>query len=1015
MLNPARSSPGRLRRGLTVLAALFALASCPAWRGMALAQSVPDSVTLEGNWFQRELTRLKSFPHLDKAYRLLAQGNRSEAVREFQSYLALVPGDTKVQELLAGLLAEEGRAEEALRQAEAVLAERPGLPRMRLIRANLLVRLGRDDEAAKDFEQALADGGQDRELALQAASGLAGIRLRQGRPAEALALLEALDKPVPVTSPVATLLRAQALVALGRPVEAQALLAKSLEAAATPQDKAEVLDLWAKALEDQGDLEGARERLLESLRTAPGRAAALRALAENAIRRKAPEEAVEYARQAEAAEASPAARELAANALLLAGRPREAAQLLEKMAAETAAQVERDRLTLRAANALALAGDDAAAAEAYARAAQSGREPGALEGLAAAFERLGRFQEAADALQKALDAFPSGERLLRLAGLRNKAGDPTAAARLVERALAGELAQEARAMALEELGLLQEEAGKNAEAAEAWKQALASRPGDPTLLARLAAVSQRMGDIRAALGYARAARDAKPDLETTSSLAVLTALSGQPGQAAELLRQALPMAQGRPEEQADILERLAVLEAMTGRHDLAAQDFVKAYDALPGKGSPELLAKAAGEWLAAGQDGQARAVLERLLRLPGLSREVRAQAQAREGALLLRQGDMARAAASLREALGSGALPRLMRLDALASLAALEQREGNADKAVELLEQAMREGMEPWRARLSMGLALFQAKRYAQALEQLQAAQRDRPGPRVSLAAARCYEALNKPGLAIRAMLEVMPRQSGLSEEEQREYFFALGNLYAQTQDERRAAEAYRQSLAYREVPAVTIRLARMERLLGRPEEALHLLRQAQAQAGMLPEQAQAPGSRPVETALADAPPSARAPKAAPGQQGAPAAAAPGARTEAPAEARSTGEAQRDPTASPASAPAREQASAAQDGVRPVRVMFQQSPSGDAVLLKGVPADARPAVALFDAPWRLVVDLPGEWTIETPGAAPPAGNIQRVRAARHPGKLRVVLDLAEKPGGRALESTPEGLVVRLSR
>jgi len=980
----------------------------------AEAQSLPDSVALEGNWFTRELTRLRSFPHLDKAYRLLSQGRRADAVAEFAQYLEIVPSDFKVQELFVNLLAEEGRADEALGRADAILKEHPDLARLRLVRANLLARLDRDTQAAADYELLLQAPSLDQETARQTLAGLAAIRLRQKQYAHALALLDEMKSGA--DSHVAMLLRAQALQGLGRAPEALILLARALADAQTPKDKADALAILSQTLTGLGDLDKARELLLESLRILPDSAATLRALADNSLRRKEPGQAVEYARKAEALEATPAARELTANALLQAGRPLEATKIFAELASAAKDPAERDRQLLRQANALSLAGDDAAATEIFAQAARSDRPESALEGLASSLERLGRFQDAADAQRKALEASPTGQRLLRLAGLMDKAGNPGEAARILERALTGDMTDESRTAALEEMGLLLDKAGKHSEALEAWRTALSGRPGDATLLERMAVLSQRLGDIQGAVRYAQAARDAKPDLETTTSLAVLLALTGQTGKAAGLLRQALPLAAGDTQKEAGLLERLGTLEAMTGRHEQAAQSFVLSYDKLP-SGRAELLVKAAGELLDAGRDEQARPILERLLRLPGLPPATRAQGLARSGMLALRQGDLTLAEKTLNQALATGVLPKAMRLDVLVSLAAVAQRGEEPDKAVELLEQAMHEGMEPWHARFAMGLALFQAKRYAQALEQLQMVKGERPGPRVSLAMARCYEALNKPGLAIYNMREVFPSQAGLSEEEQREYFFALGNLYARTDDSTRAAEAYRQSIAVRENPAVMLRLARMERLNGNPQEALRLLRIVQAQA--MPDLG-LDAARPESLSSVDAklvrPASAR--RSALGSSVLTAQAAPVA---------GPGIAQVSPDRQP-TRPVQTMSRSSAVGVldqstksgtasRAVSVVFvADDASGTTVLFKGVGPDVRSAVFALESPDRLVLDLPGQWRVHGEAPLPVSGGrIQGIRTGHHQDKLRVVLDLAGKPGKLMKDDTPEGLLVRFGR
>ncbi|MBI4804431.1 MAG: tetratricopeptide repeat protein [Desulfovibrio sp.] len=981
---------------------------------VAEAQTLPDSVVLEGNWFTRELTRLRSFPHLDKAYRLLSQGRRTDAVAEFAQYLEIVPTDFKVQELFVNLLADEGRIDEALGRADAILKDHPGLAKLRLVRANLLSRLNRDTPAAADYELLLQDPALDQESARQALAGLAAIRLRQKRYAQALELLDAMKSGA--DSPVAMLLRSQALLGLGRAPEALILLERVLAGAQTPKDKTDALAVLAQGLTDMGDLDGARERLLESLRILPDTPATLRALADNAMRRKEPGQAVEYARKAQSLETTPAARELFANALIQAGRPGEAAQIFAELASSAKGPAERERQLIRQANALSLAGDDAAATEIFAQAAGGDKPVSALEGLASSLERLGRFQEAALAQRKALEASPTAQRLLRLAGLTDKAGNPGEAARILERALAGELTDEARVAASEEMGFLLDKAGKHREALEAWRTALSRRPGDAALLSRMAALSQRLGDIQGAVRYAQAARDAKPDLETTSSLAVLLALTGQTGKAADLLRQALPLAAGDTQKEADLLERLGTLEAMTGRHERAAHSFVLSYDKMP-TGRAELLARAAGELLDAGRDEEARPILERLLRLPGLPLAVRAQGLARSGMLALRQGDMTLAGQTLNQALATGALPKAMRLDVLVSLATIAQRGAEPAKAVELFEQAMREGMEPWRARFAMGLALFQAKRYAQALEQFQMVKGEKPGPRVSLAMARSYEALDKPGLAIHNMREVFPKQAGLSEEEKREYYFALGNLYARTGDNNQAAEAYRQSLAVREDPAVMLRLARMERLNGNPQEALRLLRLVQAQAmpgldlaGVRTEQvsfveaglnrpasAKKMGSgSPVPSAQAAPPTGPGITQASPDGQ--------------PAPALQTG--RRPPAAAPPDQP-----SQAPDSSRAVSVVLvADDASGTMVLFKGVGSDVRPAVFALESPNRLVLDLPGKWRMQDKAVlSGPGGRVQGVRSGLHPDKLRVVLDLAGRPGDQKVENTPEGLLVRFGR
>ncbi|WP_243439516.1 tetratricopeptide repeat protein [Fundidesulfovibrio soli] len=996
------------------------LAASAAWCSGKIPTAT-DVDSLQGNWFERELLRLKSFPHLDRAYRLLSDGQRGEAAKELQIYLQMVPGDLRAQEMLVITLADEGRLDDALRQAGTVLAANEADMRLRLVRANLLARMGRDDAAAEDYSKLIDNPNSDADTMRQALLGLASIRQRQGQYSQVLQLLDRFPgQPDGVALPA---LRAQALLKLKRVPEAVRLLESSFAEAKSPKERLDLQLAWAQGLMDLGDLTGA-DRLLEAaLKESPENPYALRALAENAVRRKEPERAVEYARRAEAAEATPEAKELYANALLMAGKPLEAAEVFRGLAANAKDPATRARLDIRLGNALALAGKDAEAAEAYKAAAKTGDGETAYEMLATSLERLGRFDEAIQALQKVVESSPTAVHILRLAGLKSKTGDPQQAADLVRQALDKGLTGGDRIAAEDELGVLYFQAGKDKEALEAWKAALAKRPNDPALLSRLAAVSQRMGDIQGAVGYAEAAYKAQPDLNNTSSLAVLLALSGQSGRAADLLRQTLPSVRKHTREEADLLERLANLEAMAGRHEQSAELFIQSFDSVPGA-NPALLSKSAGQYLAAGQTAQAGAVLSRLLRMPGLTPAVRAEALSQSAAVALRQGDMNLVVRYSREALETNALTKVQRGDTLMGMAAAEQKLGHNDEAVKLLDQALKEGVDPWRAHYSLGLALYETKRYDQALVNLKTALKIKSTPGLQLAIARCYESLNKPGLAIQAMLEVDPAKAGLSQPDRKDFYYALGNLYALIQENQNAADAYRRSLAIQYDPGAAIRLARMERLLGNPEQALKLLESVQAKdmpgldlnarRSELPPQKKPSGK-------GEAKPSSQPPLRDPAAKSAAAdpAPAPSAGSKAGAvPAQPSPDRQPIPLTQPPAQPSSAGGDKAADkagGSQVLRgVEIKESGSGTVLLLKGVGGQVKASSKIYEGPARLVVDLPGSWRLQGPEDITGNGGIvRRVHIGQQPNKLRMVVTLADKPAPPVFEGTPDGLVVRL--
>jgi len=74
--------------------------------------------------------------------------------------------------------------------------------------------------------------------------------------------------------------------------------------------------------------------------------------------------------------------------------------------------------------------------------------------------------------------------------------------------------------------------------------------------------------------------------------------------------------------------------------------------------------------------------------------------------------------------------------------------------------------------------------------------------------------------------------------------------------------------------------------------------------------------------------------------------------------------------------------------------------------------------SFLDAPPRLVLDIPGDWSLPK-GAVPRAENemVVRIRLGSHPDRLRVVLDLTKEGGSSVvtIEETPRGLLLTLKR
>ncbi|MFO1069856.1 MAG: tetratricopeptide repeat protein [Geminicoccaceae bacterium] len=144
------------------------------------------------------------------------------------------------------------------------------------------------------------------------------------------------------------------------------------------------------------------------------------------------------------------------------------------------------------------AGDTAAAAGFYQEAAGvAANDPEALQRLGRAFEKAGRWQDAADVYKRLLDLGATDAATGRgYARAMLALGQPAAAKAHLEAALAGTPDDPA---VLNLLGVANDMLGNPATAQEAYRRGLAAAPGDPSLLNNLGLSQALAGDHAAAL------------------------------------------------------------------------------------------------------------------------------------------------------------------------------------------------------------------------------------------------------------------------------------------------------------------------------------------------------------------------------------------------------------------------------------------------------------------------------------------------------------------------------------
>lgn len=537
---------------MAVLAAIAGLAV-----QTAVAQTVPAPAPAasyadllradrEGEGFvARQLREAKTYPYLDRANRLLAQGRRQEARDELAAYLARDPADVKVRYEYGVLLASLGDAAGAGREMTRVLQARPGFGPALLYRANARQRVGDRAGALADFRAAARRDDltpADRRAAVDAA---ANVAVALGKPELALQVLgEQGDAP---PDPARDLMTAQLLADAGRRDEAIALLSRVAAGTATPAQQREALHRLAVLAAASGKLAEARAAGDRALAAEPGDAALLRQLAEIARRQGDDAASLAYLERAARLAPSPDTTRAEVYAAERAGDDARAAELLRTLIAAEAGSPEAVR---------------------------------DLASLAVVEARRGRHAAASDVWLQAFAASDGANPafLARAARERAAAKDPSGAVALYDRALAAKgLWPAERGRLAEERGNLQLALGRRDAALASFD--LARRLGRDGF-----ALEQARGDLLLGAGDAAGALDAyraawrfRPDPRSALGAGYAYAKLEKPGLAIEEIERGLAASPPLGStERRTALATLGYLRAQLGQHRRAAEAWTAA-------------------------------------------------------------------------------------------------------------------------------------------------------------------------------------------------------------------------------------------------------------------------------------------------------------------------------------------------------------------------------------------------------------------------------------------------------
>jgi tetratricopeptide (TPR) repeat protein len=622
------------------------------------ATSIPSSAATAGNtdaylarlrdampqsWLQREFQRQRSFPAFARTQQLVAKGQYEDAFEELERYLATDPDDLIIQFEYFVLASDLKRYRAVIGAADRILAAVPNFAPALFYRGLARIGLGENQEALPDLAVAADSNALTPSDSQYAKRSLAIAAVASPVPADALALLdreEALSGPHGALS----VAKAQLLERLGRDREARAVYDGAAERTTDTEEKRTALVFSAELALRTGDPTGALSRAEAAWKLAPGNPEVATVLAE-AASRLGRTDLVEKAERETKADnfTDRGIRESLANALFRVGRYEQAATNFEELAQGAATPADEYRLR-RAAGFAAQAAKDASRAFAdLQRAAAINSIPEALSAAAEASLQAGHLDVAAADLARLADAS------------RGKDRDD----------------------ALERLSVVAEQRGRFREALAALDR-IPGHQRNVSLDRRAAFLAAKIGDLDAAVNFARRIAELEPTRANFRALGEAQLAAGHPDAAVEAFQRALDLQSGNDPS---LREMLANSLAAVGQPSRAATEFetLAAAAELPAdKNRLELAAGFAA--LKAGDSTRALAALRQAVASEANRKSLEAAAEA-----ALQAGQLAEAAGYLERlaAPGEGDIDTQVRH--LERLSFVYEKMGQARRALEAL------------------------------------------------------------------------------------------------------------------------------------------------------------------------------------------------------------------------------------------------------------------------------------------------------------------------------------------
>ena len=649
--------------------------------------------------------------------------------------------------------------------------------------AELAIRQGRWSEAEQDLRAALELTPGNAELSRAYIMSVYEAADRSGRHADALAAADSLAESS--KDPADRMRVGLALEKLGRYQDAAAAYSRAAGLSDADPGRLRAWRAAAVAAQRARDWRMVEKALLEAQRLEPRNRDILRGLADALSEQKNPAGAAGWMEKALAVKQDLDDEESLANLYLQLEEYGRAIELLQHILRGVRAEANRHRIYMALGYAYASSGRKDEAAAAFSEAAGLRRDPATLVPLAESLESDGRLIQAAEYRRQLVELAPTADNYYALGMLYAKLERKEEAAVQLEGAVDRGLAEQKRAVALKQAGMLYQTLGRYEPAKQALVAACSLSPQDASLPLAIAEIELQTGRYAAALESVNQSLAIKESARGLQVRALVQEKIGDSRKAIADYEKIAAMGSGDPAARSSALLSLANLEFGLGLYPAAAGHYLEILGPSP-SGDTDTLAQAAESLALAGNLEKAVEVNRRIVDLPGSSSTQKFTAFRRLGFVYL----------------------QLKR----------------SDLSEQCFRSAIELGDKDSRTYQGLGLLLFDSGRFAEARDCFSSSLEREKSAQSVLYLARSYVALGKPGVAIHYLEGVLRKPDRLSEQERNDFYRELGYLYASEYEYAKAAETWRKSPGLARTPDVALGMARMQRLLQNYEEARRTL-----------------------------------------------------------------------------------------------------------------------------------------------------------------------------------------------